>query len=391
MRLFLLTQLACQEKMAFHAGHYGGVAVAYCRRAATRRAAPRQPIVNAALFESSRDDSRTGDGDTTMMLLLAADIGGTKANFGLFEQQGARCVMRREQTLVTTEYGSAGAAVRAFLGPDRVAAGAIAVAGPVTAGKAAFLNVPWETDCEELAAVLGTPRVELMNDLVATAYGIRELDSDRLFTINAGERGDGPVVVIAAGTGLGEAVLVGTGAGEVALASEGGHADFGPADEDEAALLGYLRARHGHVSWERVVSGPGLQAIYLFLAERAAVAPLPEAGPGAQNAAAAIAAAAIAGADPLASRALDWFVGCYGAEAGNLALKVLATGGVFVAGGIAPKILDRLRGGAFMARFCAKGRHAQLMTRIPVQVVLEPKTALIGAARRALRLAGASG
>jgi len=324
-----------------------------------------------------------------MKRLLAADIGGTKANFCLFEQTGAHREICREATLATTEHESVGAAVRAFLGSEKVAAAAIAVAGPVAGGRAAFLNLPWEVDQTELAGVLDTSRVELLNDLVATAYGIRELGPGQLATLNAGEPDEGPAVVIAAGTGLGEAVLVSAAEGDVALASEGGHADFGPANDDESALLSHLRARHDHVSWERVVSGPGLHAIYLFLVARAQVAPMPEAAAGEHDAAAAIAAAALAGRDPLASRALDWFIGCYGAEAGNLALKVLATGGVFVAGGIAPKILDRLRGGAFMARFCAKGRHAQLMERIPVKVVLESRAALFGAARRAARLVNA--
>ena len=324
-----------------------------------------------------------------MTLLLAADVGGTKTNFCLAEQDGARRVIRHEGTLPTTAHESVRALIGAFLKGEKVTAAAIAVAGPVTRERAAFLNLPWTVNRDELIAALDTPRVELLNDLVATAYGVRELGPEQLVVLNAGEPGDGPAVVIAAGTGLGEAVLVGRGGDEIALASEGGHADLGPANDDAAALLADLRARYGHVSWERVVSGSGLREIYLFLAKRAAVAPIPEAGSGARDAAATIAAAALDGKDPVASQALDWFVGCYGAEAGNPALKGLATGGVFVAGGIAPKILDRMQSGAFMARFCTKGRHGELMARIPVKVVLEPRAALYGAVRRAARLANA--
>jgi glucokinase len=322
-------------------------------------------------------------------MLLAADIGGTKANLWLFEQDGARRRVRNEATLPSADYASASSVVRSFLKEARVEAAVVAIAGPVLEGRAQTPNLPWVVEQTRIAEAAGTDRVELINDLVATAYGIPELGSTALATLQEGTRAEGMIAVIAAGTGLGEAMLVRDGSRQIAVPSEGGHADFAPGDEVEAALLEHLAKRHGHVSWERVVSGPGLLAIYRFLIEsgraeetRSLVSKMT-----AGDASAAIAEAALTRSDPAADHALDVFVRAYGAEAGNLALKAFATGGVYVAGGIAPKILDRLRTGAFMQRFLGKGRYAELLGRIPVKVVLEPRAALMGAAQRAAQLA----
>ena len=323
-----------------------------------------------------------------MTLLLAADLGGTKSNLWLFEQKGGRREIREQATLKSAEHASARSVLAAFLKDARVQAAALAIAGPVIEGRAKTPNLPWEAEQSVIARALGTERVELINDLAATAYGIAEVGPEGLATLNEGKPGAGAIAVIAAGTGLGEAALGPEAAGRHALPSEGGHADFAPASEVEIALLQYLAQRHGHVSWERVVSGPGLHAIYDFLidtgrgeASDAVAARMVSGDPSA-----AIAQAGLERSDPAAANALDIFVRLYGAEAGNLALKFLATGGVYVAGGIAPKILARLTSGLFMEGFLAKGRHAQLLRGIPVKVVLEPKAALFGAARRAAAL-----
>jgi glucokinase len=325
------------------------------------------------------------------MKLLAADLGGTKSNLWLFEQDGTRRRILNEATLASADHADACSVVQAFLRGARVGAASVAIAGPVVDGRTETPNLPWVVEQAGLARALGTERVELINDLVATACGIAELPQDALATLNEGTPSAGTVAVIAAGTGLGEAVLVHAGTRQIALASEGGHADFAPGDEVEIELLRHLAARHGHVSWERVVSGPGLHAIYEFLVEsgRGKRAPGLAARMKAGDPSAAIADAALAGADATASAALDLFARAYGSEAGNLALKVLATGGVYVAGGIAPKILARLRAGLFLRGFLAKGRHSELLERMPVKVVLEPKTALFGSARRATELASA--
>lgn len=269
-----------------------------------------------------------------MTLLLAADMGGTKSNLWLFERKGGHREIRHEVTLRSADFPNARSVVAAFLKGARVDAAAVAIAGPVREGRAETPNLPWEV---EQAAIV--------------------TDGDR----------------------------------QVALPSEGGHADFAPGNETEIALLQYLARRYGHVSWERVVSGPGLHAIYDFIIDTSRGEPSDElaARMVLSDPSAAIAQAALEGSNAAAAQALDIFVRLYGAEAGNLALKFLATGGVYVAGGIAPKILARLRSNRFMEGFLAKGRHSDLLAAIPVKVVLEPKAALLGAARRAEALAAA--
>lgn len=323
-----------------------------------------------------------------MTLLLAADLGGTKSNLWLFEYRNGKRKIREQATLRSADYANARSVLAAFLKDARVQAAALAIAGPVIEGRAKTPNLPWEAEQAVIARALGTERVELINDLAATAYGLAEVGTGGLATLNEGSHGTGAIAVIAAGTGLGEAALAPEAAGRLALPSEGGHADFAPGNDTEVALLQYLARRYGHVSWERVVSGPGLHAIYDFLIDTRRGTP--SGGLAARMASgdpsAAIAHAALEQSDAAAVQALDMFVRLYGAEAGNLALKFLATGGVYIAGGIAPKILPRLLSGLFMEGFLAKGRHADLLRRIPVNVVLEPKAALFGAARRAAAL-----
>jgi glucokinase len=324
-------------------------------------------------------------------MILAGDIGGTKTALALVET-GPRFAVVREGELPSQEFPTFEAAVAAFLadGP-RVAidAACFGVAGPVVNGHGSTTNLPWQLDEVLLAATLSARRVKLLNDLEATAHGILTLGPSELATIQAGRPRPGNLAIIAAGTGLGEALIVRDGERLVVVASEGGHADFAPGSDVEVGLLRYLGMAYGHVSWERVLSGPGLLDIYRFLREASQIPAPPwlAARLEREDPSAVVSEVALAGTDPVCADALDLFVSAYGAEAGNLALKVLAVGGVFVAGGIAPRILPALTGGAFAAAFRGKGRLANLMEAIPVHVVLEPRAGLLGAARVAASLA----
>ena len=258
------------------------------------------------------------------------------------------------------------------------------VAGPVVDGRVRTTNLPWLIDARELAGDLGLGTAGLINDLEANAWGIGALGPDDFAVLNEGAPGaHGNQAVIAAGTGLGEAGLYWDGAMHRPFACEGGHANFAPSGPVEIDLLRYLAERFDHVSWERVVSGPGVFNVYAFLRdtdrgrESAAVAEHLKT----DDPSAVVSRSALLGKDPLASAALELFARLYGSEAGNLALKMMATGGVFVGGGVAPKILPKLREGGFMDAFKAKGPMRRLVESIPVRVVLNDKAALIGAAR----------
>jgi len=367
-------------------------------------------------------------------VILAGDVGGTKANLGLFEMAAEipRPVrppgmpgtflapaslpaprplkLLAAATFPSSEFAGLAEVVEAFLrqlppaaaasgSRPALAAACFGVAGPVIDNRTSTPNLAWEIDGGALARGLGLPAVELINDLVATAEGIPLLADDELASLQEGapepapevpgerdESGPAPgnQVLIAAGTGLGMALLPIAGGVRVTVPSEGGHADFAPRDEDEVALLLYLRRRFGeHVSVERVVSGPGLRVIYEHLrdagyaAESLAVSAAFAAGDPAR----AIAEAGLTGGDALCERALDMFISAYGAAAGNLALLGTAVGGVYLGGGIAPKILPRLAGGSFLRAFLDKGRFEAYLRRIPVRVLLNDRTALLGAAR----------
>jgi len=241
-------------------------------------------------------------------------------------------------------------------------------------------NLGWLIDAASLGHALDIERVVVLNDLEATGYGIAVLPPDQLMVLNPGVPvRESNAALVAAGTGLGEAFLWWDGTRHRVAGSEGGHADFAPADAEQIAILERLVARYGHVSWERVVSGPGLHNVYdaLDVAEPPAIAARIA---GAEDASATIAELGLAGGSPRCVFALDVFVAAYGAEAGNVALKGLATAGVYVGGGIAPKILPKLTDGAFMRAFTRKGRFSDWLARIPVNVILDPTTALRGAA-----------
>ena len=326
-------------------------------------------------------------------LILAGDVGGTKTNLALFQPDGDRLTPMAERSVKSADFSGLDAIVSAFLreaqrAPARACFG---VAGPVVDGRCQATNLPWVADVRSLQQTIGVEAVWLLNDLETTAYGIQALPAQALQVLQRGTpQPQGHCAVIAAGTGLGEALLVWDGQRYRAIASEGGHADFAPRSELELELSRYLLGRFGHASYERVLSGPGLANIYDFLKstrrgqEPAWLAVELAAG----DPSAAISRGALERRESICVQALALFASIYGAEAGNLALKVLARGGVYVGGGIAPKILPALTDGGFMQAFVAKGRLAPFLSEIPVHVVLEPKASLYGAARMAMQRRG---
>ena len=311
-------------------------------------------------------------------MILAGDIGGTKTLLALFEPgpTGLREITRQRHA--SGDHARFSDLLTAFLEdtrPGPLDAVAIGVAGPVIDGQCRTTNLPWTLSTAELRQRLGTSRVHLLNDLQATAYGMLHLETQDFAILNEGRAGHGNAAVIAAGTGLGEAILFRDDRDRWhPLATEGGHCDFAPLNPQQDRLLAWLRRRHpDHVSIERILSGPGLVALHAFIHhDRGGEAPSVDAE--------AITRAALDDADPHCLEAVRLFARLYGAEAGNLALKSLARGGLFLGGGIAPKILPVLRQGEFIAAFIAKGRFAPLLEQIPVRVSLNESTALLGAA-----------
>lgn len=329
-------------------------------------------------------------------MLLVGDIGGTHARLSLLTPRG-RTV--RHAVFESRKYQSLVAVAREFLGPKappRIRGAAFGIAGPIVHGRCRATNLPWVIDARVLSRRLGIRRVTLINDLVALSLGALGAPRRKLHPLGgagAPKRTGANLAVIAAGTGLGEAFLVWDGHRLVPSASEGGHADYAPRSDLEVELHGFLRARFGRVSWERVLSGDGLGNLYDFFGQVKGVAETPENVRSLQNATdrnATIAELGVAGKSEAASRAVDLFASTYGAEAGNLALKSLAAGGVFVCGNIAAHMLSVLDRGGFRQAFVDKGRFAPFLERIPVAVVLDPDIGLAGAARVALD-AGGSG
>jgi glucokinase len=323
--------------------------------------------------------------------VLAGDIGGTKTALALFDKSARGLVLLREDTLPSREFDSLELAIEKFLGAaPRVALEAVClgVAGPVVDGRCVATNLPWVIDERALTTAIPARRVKLLNDLEVAAHGVLGLPDAELYTLQAGTPHRGHMVLIAAGTGLGEALIVQDGDRRLVIASEGGHADFAPRDDLEMDLLRFLRQEFGRVSLERILSGPGLFNVYRFLRqsgwgrESSEVAERMRAG----DPSAVVTEMALAGRDAMCSQALDVFVSVYGAEAGNLALKAMALGGVFVGGGIAPRILPRLTGRAFVTAFRDKGRLATLMEAMPIRVALDPRAPLRGAAGVAFTL-----
>jgi len=322
-------------------------------------------------------------------MILAGDIGGTHARLAFFQSQNGHLTPVAEGVFPSRDHSGLDEIVGQFvakqsLRPDVACFG---VAGPVRNGKVETSNLPWTVEASRLAGELHLPSALLINDLEANAWGIASLgDQDQIALNRVKGMPVGNQAVISAGTGLGEAGLFWNGNGYEIFASEGGHCDFAPRTELEIELLRYLVARFGHVSFERIVSGPGLVNVYNFLRDtHRGEEPqwlTDELAQGDQ--AAAISRAAVAGKSVLAEHALDLWISIYGAEAGNLALKLMATGGVFLGGGIAPKIVSKLSGLLFMQAFVSKGRLQPLLESIPVKVITNDKIALFGAARYAV-------
>jgi glucokinase len=323
--------------------------------------------------------------------LLAGDVGGTKTVLALVDPGAGAFVVERQATLRSRDFPTFEAAVASFLSdgpPVRIEAACFGVAGPVVNGRATTTNLPWQLDEERLAAAIPAGRVRLLNDLVAMGEGMLALPAASFQTIHAGVARHGTMALIAAGTGLGEAALHWDGTRHVVLNSEGGHADFAPRTDLEVELLRFLRKDFGRVSYERVLSGPGLFNIYRFLRANGG-APEPrwlrnriESG----DPSAVVSEVGLAGEHPLCIQALEVFTSIYAAEAGNLALRVLAVGGVVIGGGIGPKIRAKLADDTFRRAFCDKGRLSTLTCSIPVRLALEPNAPLFGAARVAASL-----
>jgi glucokinase len=325
------------------------------------------------------------------MNVLVGDIGGTKTALCLYQGTGSGAYNTLgERVYASAEHASLSAVLAKFLPAGaarvRVDAAVFSVAGPVQAGVCATTNLPWIISEQELALELGAP-VALINDFHAVALGVQELQPNELLPIQNGVREPrGVYAVIGAGTGLGEAVAVPTETSVRVLPGEGGHADFAPRNEVEWRLLKFLRATSDHVSVERVVSGMGLTALYDFVVSDGLAPNDPETRRRFAHEAHGAVIAERASADPASARALELFVSVYGAEAGNLALKVLPTGGVYVAGGIAARLVDELAWDVFLANFQAKGRMSELLKSIPISVVRVANVGLLGARAHAALL-----
>ncbi len=317
--------------------------------------------------------------------VLAGDIGGTKTRLAIFDVDGERLHAVAEETFRSQEHASLQAIIQTFLmsRDASVAAACFGIAGPVRNQVVDATNLPWRVNARELEQRFPIGPVSLINDLEANAWGIPALDEDDIFELHAGEPdARGNAAIIAAGTGLGEAGMYFDGERFHPFATEGGHADFSPGREREIELLRFLSEQYHHVSWERVLAGPGLVNIHRFLRQlRGVETPswlatrMREGDP-----AAAISIAAQTDKDDICKESLEMFVRLYGSEAGNLALKHMATGGLYIGGGIAPKILDWLKKDDFLRAFFSKGRMRPLLERIPVRVLLNDRTALYGPA-----------
>lgn len=319
-------------------------------------------------------------------MLLAGDIGGTKSRLAIFADGGSIRAPLKEEVLQSGRFTGLDALIRAFLKrsgfpADRVC---LAVAGPVIDSRAAVTNLPWIADARALCRTFGFREVRLLNDLAATARAVPLLEPTELHTLSSGEpAAGGAIAVIAPGTGLGEAFLTWDGERYREHASEGGHTDFAPGSPMETDLLRELRKGTDHVSYETVCSGPGLGRLYRFLRERGVAKEPPWLTgrlTGAADPTPVIVEAALTEKDDLCVRAVRLFISILGAEAGNLALKTLAVRGIYLGGGIAPRIISFLEEEPFLAAFRRKGRMADLLFRTPVHVILEPRAALIGAA-----------
>ena len=332
-------------------------------------------------------------------MILAGDVGGTKVHLALYDFTNGKLTYTRDERYPAKEFSGLEEIVKQFLGADKVSAACFGVPGPVRDGRLRLTNLPWTLDSRELSANLSIEHVFLINDLEANGYGIAELSADQIYTLSEGDPSQiGNRALIAAGTGLGEGILAWNGRIHVPYPSEGGHVDYAPRNEDEIDLLRYLKQKYsGRISFERVVSGMGITNIYDFLRDvRGVEEPkwLADKMAAAHDVNAVITEEGLAARSELCEKTLDMFVSAYGAESGNLALKVLSVGGLYVGGGIAPRLIEKLKDGTFMKAFTDKGRLSQLLVNMPVRVILESRAALMGAAAyaeaRAAEISGVS-
>jgi glucokinase len=327
-------------------------------------------------------------------MILAGDIGGTKVLLGLFERAGGGLTLVAEERYASRALPSLEDGLQAFLtaqAPARVDVACLGVAGAVIGGRCHTTNLPWTLEETAMAQRLGLRRVKLLNDVEATACGMLQVGDADLVALNpaAPGRGRGNIGLLSVGTGLGEGMLYWDGSTYHPIASEGGHGDFAARTEQEVELLRFLRRRlGGRVSYERVIAGPGLFNIYSFLRDTGfaaepgwLTAQLQQGDPSA-----AVSAAALEAGDPLSREALALFCSILGAEAGNMVLRCLASGGIYLAGGVPPKILPALGDGRMLAAFVDKGRFEELLRRTPVFVSMDPRAPLLGAAHYGARL-----
>ncbi|MDI7258918.1 MAG: glucokinase [Thermodesulfobacteriota bacterium] len=323
-------------------------------------------------------------------IILAGDIGGTKTRLGLFLKGSYRPVL--DNTFPSKDYKNLETLIKDFLKERRkIVAACLGVPGPVIKETTKTTNLPWSIRKKSLQRALGLRKVEVINDLVANAYGISVLRKKDFVILNRGKPAKGNAALLSAGTGLGEAILFWNGKDHVPSASEGGHVEFGPRNDLEMKLLQYLSGRFVHVSYERILSGAGLLHIYQFLRDSRRYGKEPEwlsKRFQQEDPAAVISEMARSKKSRLCVMALNLFTSIYGAATGNLALQVMAIGGIYIGGGIAPKIIWKLKEGTFMEAFKDKGRFSEMVANIPIKVIMNDRTALLGAARLAMELLG---
>lgn len=334
-------------------------------------------------------------------MILAGDVGGTKVHLALYDFNQGALVHLQDERFPAQDYDGLESIVRKFLDTcprGKITAACFGVPGPVRQGRLKLTNLPWILDSVQLSSTLDIPHLFLINDLEANGYGVAELKPNQIHTLNEGDRGAvGNRALVSAGTGLGEGVMAWDGRRHIPMASEGGHCDFAARNQLEVEMLQYLmRKLGGRVSFERVVSGLGIHNIYTFLRDVKKMHESPELKERLkhEDPNAVIGELGDCGQDELCAKTLEVFVSAYGAEAGNMALKVLAVGGIYIGGGIAPKILKTMRSGTFMQAFTDKGRLSDLLVKTPVHIILESRCALMGAAayaeQRAAELSGTS-
>lgn len=323
-------------------------------------------------------------------MILAGDIGGTKTLLALYQKQDSKMLCYKKQQFASADFETFEALLAFFLDDEEIDAVCIGVAGPVRDGVCNATNLPWILRADDIVKQTGADDVILLNDLEATAWGILNLSEESFVELSpTGSCKPGNIAVLAAGTGLGEAIIAWNGKEYHVIATEGGHTDFAPNNDEEILLLRYLMQRYpGHVSYERLISGEGLVNIYRFLTTQGALKVNNETEKlmQKQDPAAVISQQCIDGKDELCSKALNLFCRIYGAETGNLALKCLPYGGVVLAGGIGAKILPVMQDGSFMQGFLAKGRYCEVLAQISVKVCTNQEAALLGAAYYATQL-----